>query len=63
MPESCGKQELGDGDRRRPCAGNDDLYMFFFLSYHLQGIGQPRQRNNGGAVLVIVENGDIAPLF
>ena len=35
----------------------------FRLPYHLQGVGQARQSDDGGAVLVVVEDGDVAQLL
>ena len=58
-----GEEQLHDGHRRRARAGGDDLHIFLLLSHHLQGVGQARQGDDGGAVLVVVEDGDIALLF
>ena len=33
------------------------------LAHHLQGVGQGRQHHHGGAVLVVVEDGDVTALF
>ena len=37
----------------------DDFDVLLLLAHHLQGVGQACQGNDGGAVLVIVEDGDV----
>ena len=63
VPEPGGQQQLGDGDGRRAGAGGDDLHVFPALAHHLQGVEQSRQGDDGGAVLVVVEDGDVALLL
>ena len=45
---------------RRARAGGDDLHVLFLLADDLQRIGETRQRDDGGAVLVVVEDRDVA---
>ena len=58
--EARGEQQLRDRDRRRARAGGHHLDVLFFLAYDLERVGKPRQRDDGGAVLVVVEDGDVA---
>ena len=53
------QQQLHDGDRRRARAGGHDAYILFFLAHDLQRVVKSRERNNGGAVLVVVEDGNV----
>ena len=60
MPDPGGEQQLRDGDGSSACAGGDDPHIFLLLANHLQGVGQACQRDHGGAVLVVMENGNAA---
>ena len=37
--------------------------VLHLLAHHLQGVGEAGQGDDGGAVLVVVEDGDVAPLL
>ena len=63
VPEARRQQEPAHGQPRRPRAVDDHLHVLFFLAHHLQGVGEPRQGDHGGAVLVVVEDGDVAALL
>ena len=58
-----GEQQLDDGDGGGAGAVDDDLHVLHLLAHHLQGVGQARQGDDGGAVLVVVEDGDVAALL
>ena len=58
--EACGQEQLHDCNRCRACTGRDDPHVLLLLPNDLQRIGQAGQRNDGGAVLVVVEDGDVA---
>ena len=58
--EARGKKQLHDRDRRRARAGGDDLHVLFFLTDDFERIRQTCQRNNRRAVLVVVENRNVA---
>ncbi len=60
MFEARGEQELDDRDRRRACAGGNDLHVLLLLADDLQRVGQTGQRDDGGAVLIVVEDRDVA---
>ena len=55
-----GQEQLYDGNGGRARAAGDDPDFLFLLADHLQGVHHTGQCNNGGAVLVIMENRDIA---
>ena len=63
VPEARGEQQLHDRDGCRAGAGGDDPHVLLLLADDLQCVGQAGQRNDGGAVLIVVEDGDIAALF
>ena len=63
VPESGGEQQLHDGYGSGACAGGDHLHVFFLLANHLQGVGEAGQGDHGGAVLVVVEDGNVALLL
>ncbi len=46
-----------------PGAGGDHFDFFFPLAHHFEGIGEAGQGDDGGAVLVVVEDGDVAFSF
>ena len=53
------QQHVQAGDARRAAAGRDDLDVFKCLADHTQRIGGGGPHDNGGAVLVVVEDGDV----
>ena len=55
-----GQEQLHNGHGRGACAGGDHLHFLLPLPHHLQGVGEPGQGDDGGAVLVVVEDGDVA---
>ena len=55
-----GEQQLHNGDGGGACAGGDDLHFLFLFAHHLQRIGQTSQGDHGGAVLIVVEDGNVA---
>ena len=63
VAEAGAEQQLHNGDGGGTCAGGDDLYILLPLAYHLQGVLQACQGDHGGAVLVVVEDGNIAFLL
>ena len=63
VSEARGKQQLYNGDGGGTGAGGDDLHVLLFLADHLQGVLQTCQGDDGGAVLIIVENGNVALFF
>ena len=54
------QQQLRNGNGRRARAGGDDFHIIFLLAHDLERIGKACQRDDGRAVLVIVEDGDVA---
>ena len=58
--EACGKKQLHDRNRRRARAGGHNLHVLFLLADDLEGIRQTRQRNDRRAVLVVVEDRNVA---
>ena len=60
VAEARGEQQLRDGDGRRARAGGHDLHVLFLLPDDLERIRESRERDNGGAVLVVVEDGNVA---
>ncbi|MCY1218873.1 hypothetical protein D9M72_308270 [compost metagenome] len=50
------------GNGSRAGAGHGQLHLADVLADHLQAIEQRRSRNNGGAVLVVMEDGDVHAL-
>ena len=63
MFEACREKELNDGDGCGAGAGCNDLNVLFLLSDDLEGIDHACQCNDSRAVLVIVEDRDIASFF
>ncbi len=55
--------QLGAGDGRSPRARDDQLDLGVLLADDLQNIGQRSGRDNGSAVLVVVEDRDIEHLL
>ena len=53
------QQQLGGGTARGPDAVEDDLHVLLLLADDLQGVGQGGGDDHGGAVLVVVEDGDV----
>ena len=51
---------LADGDARAARAVDDHLGFADVLFHHAQGVDQRRADDNGGAVLVVMEHGNIA---
>ena len=60
VPSARGDEQLCDGGRRRARAVEDDTDVREPLADKLERIGESRQRDDGGAVLIVVEDGDIA---
>ena len=63
IPDAGGEQEPGDGHRCRACAVDDDPDGVHLFAHDLQCVGQACQGDDGGAVLVVVEDGDVAEFF
>ena len=63
VPEARRQQQLDDGDRRSARARGDDLHVLLLFADNLQGIGQTGEGDDGGAVLIVVENGNVAALL
>ncbi|CCX92199.1 uncharacterized protein BN466_01697 [Firmicutes bacterium CAG:110] len=61
--EAGGQQQLDDGDGGSARAGGDDLHVLLLLADHLQRVGQTGQGDDGGTVLVVVEDGNVAPFL
>ena len=57
------EQQLGDGDGGGTGPGEHHLHVLLLLAHHLQGVGEAGQGDDGGAVLVVVEDGDVALLL
>jgi hypothetical protein len=57
-----GDVEARGGDRRRARAAEDDLQLIEVLLDELDGVQQRRARDDRGAVLVVVEDGDVHAL-
>ena len=55
-----GQQQLRDGDGGGAGAVDDDLDVLQLLAHHLQRVGQAGQGDDGGAVLIVMEDGDVA---
>ena len=58
--ETGGQQQLYDRDGGCARAGSDDFDILFLLADDLQRVRQTREGDDGGAVLVIVEDGNVA---
>ena len=54
-----GHQHLDDGRARRAGAVQDDVHVLHLLAHHPQCIDEGGGHHDGGAVLVVVENGDV----
>ena len=54
------QKQLDNGDGGGACARGDYLDLLLPLAHHLEGIGEAGQGDDGSAVLVIVEHGDVA---
>ena len=63
MPNAQVHQVLADGDARAACAVDHHMGLADLLAHHPQGVEQGRTHHNGGAVLVVMEHGDIANLL
>ena len=61
--EPGGQQQLDDGDGGGAGTGGDHLHVLLLLAHHFEGVGQAGQGDDSGAVLVIVEDGDVALLL
>jgi hypothetical protein len=61
-PDAQLHQHLEAGDPRRAAAGGDDLDVLEPLARDMQRVGRRRAHDDGGAVLVVVEDGDLHPL-
>ena len=53
-------QQLHDGDAGRARAAGHHLHVLDLFAHHLQRVGQGGQHHHGGAVLIVVEHGDVA---
>ena len=58
--EASREQQLRDRRRRRARAVHDDAHVLFLLPYHLQRVRKACERDDRSAVLVVVEDGDVA---
>ena len=59
-PGAVSYTHLGDGHRRRACAADDHADGVLALADDLQRVGQARQGDDRGAVLIVMEDRDIA---
>ena len=55
-----GQQQLHNGDGSSACAGGDDLDVLLLLADNLQRVRQAGEGDDGGAVLIVMEDGDVA---
>ena len=62
LPQSQIDQQVEAGQRRRTGAGADQLHVLDPLADDLQAVDHGRRRDDGGAVLVVVEDRDLHPL-
>src|SRR5690349_10286708 len=62
MLETCRNQQLQDRGTGRSCTGHDDPYLLDLLADHAQRIGERGEHDDRGAVLVIMEDGDVEGL-
>ena len=53
----------GGGNRGRPRAAEDHAHVFHALADQLEGVEERRGRDDGGAVLVVMEDGDVERLL
>ena len=60
---ACGEQQLGDCDGRCASAADNDMNVLDVFADNLQRIDQASQGDDGSAVLVIVEDRDVADFF
>ena len=63
ISEAHADQQLADGDSGCARAVDDDLDLAHLLAGDLDGVDQGRGNHDGGAVLVVVEYGNIADLL
>jgi hypothetical protein len=54
-------QQVDAGERGRAGAGGDELYLFEPLALQYQPVADGRGDDDGGAVLVVMEDGDFHP--
>ena len=54
-----GHQHLDDGRAGRTGAVQDDVDVLHLLAHHAQGVDEGSGHDDGGAVLVVVEDGDV----
>ena len=59
MAKPWSSSSLADGTARGPDAVEDDLHVLLLLADHFQSVGQGGGDDHGGAVLVVVEDGDV----
>ena len=57
------QDHLGNGNARGSGAVDDDFQFAHFLAHHLDGVEQRRGNHNGRAVLVVMENRNVAALL
>jgi hypothetical protein len=55
-------QQVETGQRRSTCAGGDDLGVLDLLSGQFQAVENAGGDDDGGAVLVVMENRDVHDL-
>ena len=60
---SGGHQHLDDGRAGRAGAVQDDMHILHLFAHHTEGVDEGGGHDNGGAVLVIVEDRDIQLFF
>ena len=60
LAEAHVQHELADGNTGRAGAVDDDGHLTHLLARHLHGVEHSRRGHDGSAVLVVVEDGDVA---
>ncbi len=63
FPHAEGHNQVGAGDGGSPGAVDDDPDLFDVLVDDVQGVQERRRGDNGGAVLVVMEDRDVHALF
>ena len=61
--EAVGQQKLCDGHAGAARSVYHYTAVFLLLAHHLQGVDDARQHHDGGAVLVVMEDGDVQSGF
>ena len=63
VPHAPVRQQPGGGPAGSADPVDDDGDVLLLLSHHLQGVGEGGGDDHGGAVLVVVEDGDVTELL